>query len=417
MKIWKIASVAALVATALTPSVAQAHFVWATIEKGQVRFALLENPSQKPDARFGKYVEGLKSPLALGSVTDGARFCALPTNKKPAFADATVGVKSREGVDYLLRYHARAAASPEDASRASGAAFELRATRTGGELAVSVWQDGWPVPATEVTLHLPGTAEEQKTATTDLKGEVRFAFPEPTQTGFVGIRAKIVEENPGTFEGKNYAEVHHWTTLTFPVGSFVQTLRAALGVHHDDAGRAAFNTTLFAGKLTRSQLEVHFQQRALIHHETDRVLTAAMPTLGALYGPAQKDVLVSLREDLTSLGSSWPTEAQARPSTAAFLQEIRESEKSGPFFALGVQHVYFGGITNGGRLIGQKINTVLNFSSNYYSKTDGYRQYLGEVNKISSPTDQSEMLRGGQAAYRYILTSSNEDVFKISEKS
>ena len=204
MKIWTLAPVAALIATALTPSVAQAHFIWATIENGQVRFALLENPAEKPDAKFGMYVEGLKTSLALGSVTEGARFCALPTGKALAFADATVGVKNREGVEYLLLYHAKAAASLEDAGKASDAPAEALASREGDELVVNVRQGGWPVPETEVTLHVPGS-EEQKTATTDLKGEARFAFPKPRKAGFVGLRAKIVEEQPGTAEGKKYA--------------------------------------------------------------------------------------------------------------------------------------------------------------------------------------------------------------------
>jgi len=176
-----------------------------------------------------------------------------------------------------------------------------------------------------------------------------------------------------------------------------------------------FNQTLFAGKLTKTQLETHLQQRALIHNELHRILNGANPSLHVPYGDEQKKVLVYLFDDLIAMGSGWPTEAQARPLTRAFLQEIRDSESKGPFFALGVQHIYYGGITNGGRMIGAKIGESLKFTPTYYEKSDGYVTYLGEVNKIMDPEARKEMIRGGQAAYKYIISSSNEDVFGVKE--
>jgi hypothetical protein len=201
-----------------------------------------------------------------------------------------------------------------------------------------------------------------------------------------------------------------------PEKPFSQILRASYANNHEVVSNAAFNQTLFAGALTRSQLEIHLQQRALVHNELHRILIGADPARGRVpYGPAQRNVLVLLFTDLIAMGSGWPTAAQARPLTAAFLQEIRDSESRGPYFALGVQHVYFGGITNGGRMIGAKIAETLKFEPTYYAKSDGYREYLAEVNKISDPEARREMIRGGQAAYRYIIASSNEDVFKTKE--
>jgi hypothetical protein len=191
-----------------------------------------------------------------------------------------------------------------------------------------------------------------------------------------------------------------------------QLLREAYGENHDIVGNATFNKTLFAGKLTREQLEVHLQQRALVHNEVHRILNAASSKGKVPYGAAQKNVLVLLFQDLINMGSGWPTEPQARPLTRDFLKEIRDSEKQGPYFALGVQHVYYGGITNGGRLIGKKIGETLQFTPTYYEKSDGYRPYLTEVNKITDPSARREMIRGGTAAYKYIIASSNEDIFK-----
>ena len=193
---------------------------------------------------------------------------------------------------------------------------------------------------------------------------------------------------------------------------FTQILRSSYGVNHEVVSNSAFNKAVFGGTLTRPQLIIHLQQRALVHNEAHRILVSADPTLHVPYGAEQKNVLVLLFTDLIALGSGWPTEAQAHPSTQAFLREIRDSEKRGPYFALGVQHVYFGGITNGGRMIGAQIADTFKFSPTYYLKSDGYQPYLAEVNKITDPLARAEMIRGGKAAYQYIIASSNEDVFK-----
>jgi hypothetical protein len=193
---------------------------------------------------------------------------------------------------------------------------------------------------------------------------------------------------------------------------FTKILRESYAGNHEVVSNAEFNKTLFSNALTKPQLEIHLQQRALIHNETHRILNAASGSLKGLYGDAQKNVLIYLFNDLIRMGSGWPTEAQARPSTNAFLEEIRESEKRGPYFALGVQHIYYGGITNGGRQIGKMLEDQLKVDLTYYLQSDGYTDYLKEVNKISDPEARKEMIRGGQAAYKYIIASSNEDVFK-----
>jgi hypothetical protein len=197
---------------------------------------------------------------------------------------------------------------------------------------------------------------------------------------------------------------------------FTQILRSSYAGKHEVVSNSAFNRTLFAGALTRPQLVVHLQQRALVHNEVHRILIDAPPAAHVPYGDAQKNVLILLFTDLIRLGSGWPTEAQARPLTKAFLQTLRESEKRGPFFALGVQHVYYGGITNGGRTIGQMIAEQVKFTPTYYLQSDGYTEYLPRVNEITDSDARKEMIRGGQAAYEYIIASSNEAIFK-AEKS
>jgi hypothetical protein len=414
--------------------------------KRAVQVALLENANEAPNAQFEKYVVGVSprvggKTLVLGAPKDGARYASLPgglpAKQNVVAVESVVGPRERGGESYLLVYNAKGAASLEAAGTLLKAPAEILARREGEQLVVSVREDGWPSPMTEVFVQWPGEDDAPPVKANEA-GEVRVPFPSESarRTGFVGIRAMVKEAKAGEADGKKYNAMHRWATLTFPIkgtkpaaqatvavqtvavndaGSakpFTQILRESYAHNHEVVGGAAFNKTLFAGKLTKAQLEVHLQQRALVHNELHRILIGSGSAKGVPYGAAQRNVLTLLFTDLINMGSGWPTEAQARPLTKAFLEEIRTSEATGPYFALGVQHIYFGGITNGGRMIGAKIGETIQFTPSYYEKSDGYSEYLAEVNKITDPAARAEMIRGGQAAYRYIIASSNEDVFK-----
>ena len=68
-------------------------------------------------------------------------------------------------------------------------------------------------------------------------------------------------------------------------------------------------------------------------------------------------------------------------------------------------------------MIGQKIAETLNISPSYYRDSDGYAAYVERVNKaVTDPAARAEMIRGGQEAYKYIIASMNEDVFRTAAK-
>ena len=69
---------------------------------------------------------------------------------------------------------------------------------------------------------------------------------------------------------------------------FSKILRESFAHNHEDVGHAAFNTTLFENKLTKAQLEIHLQHRALIHSELHRILINADPEKHVPYGAEQK---------------------------------------------------------------------------------------------------------------------------------
>lgn len=430
-----VPALSALVAVAAAQTAAKAHYIWATVEEGKARFALLENIAETPSVPFEKYVlpSALSSrcgdkTLATGTPRGGAAYATLPAGESAVTAESTVGVKEREGAPYLLVYQARGAvtlaATGAGTTTMLKAPAALLARRDGEKLVVSVHQSGRPVAGGEIWVQWPGASEPDEFRT-DVQGEVRTPWPAEAarRSGFVGIRTMVTENCPGEWAGRKYASVHRWATLTFGVKGtgtgadkpFTQLLRESYAGQHEVVSSSEFNKTVFAGEITKHQVILHLQQRALIHNEVHRILCDAPAALSVPYGDAQRNVLVLLFQDLIKMGSGWPTEAQARPLTAAFLVALRESEKRGPYFALGVQHVYYGGITNGGRTIGAMIGEQIKFTPTYYEKSDGYTEYLPGVNKITDPNARKEMILGGQAAYRYIIASSNDPIFKAGK--
>jgi hypothetical protein len=188
-------------------------------------------------------------------------------------------------------------------------------------------------------------------------------------------------------------------------------LSKSFGNSHDVVQATAFIVSVTGGTVTLTQLEAHLEQRALVHETIDQVLGAS--TVKPLpYGPAQREVLTLLHDNLRDLGRPWPTASAAFPLTQKMVDEIHDSASKGPYFALGVFHVYYGGITHGGRDIGQMIDKALKTNLTYYGKSDGYEDYAKEVNTITDPDAQKEMIRGGVEAYKYLIAVNNADVFK-----
>jgi hypothetical protein len=64
-------------------------------------------------------------------------------------------------------------------------------------------------------LHIPGAdSEKPRDLTTNALGQIRFNASKP---GLYGLRTTAVEHKSGTFEGKKYALLRRYTTLTFSV--------------------------------------------------------------------------------------------------------------------------------------------------------------------------------------------------------
>ncbi|MBN8549750.1 MAG: biliverdin-producing heme oxygenase [Deltaproteobacteria bacterium] len=198
-------------------------------------------------------------------------------------------------------------------------------------------------------------------------------------------------------------------------------LSANLGKYHEAVQRSVFIESAFAGTLSREQYVLHLQQRVLMHQELDRVLAehaAGSPEITAVFGPMQKEPLIFVREDLKACGGKEITEAAALPETKAFLQFVRELEREDPRLAIGVLHVFFGGITNGGLQIGAAIEEGLpGVSVKYYTGCTGYSEFKVQMNTIKDPALQKKIVVTAEQTYEHILKMHNSDPFKpVAEK-
>lgn len=404
-----------LLGAAFAPTLASAHFLWASLDPATktVAVALQEVPTDAP-LPFGDRAAKIKAWTAT------EKSLSLQANDnwlKSGTAAPCVGVSLDYGVldrrdqnrgVFWLQYYAKASASPEASQAQVGLPVDVTLKMVDGKPVVTVLKDGKAAPSAEVTL------EEEFIGKTGTDGTLEI----PVASGNFAIRAMVADPTKGSHNGQDYDLVRSYCTLTvaMPVASApvkVKTLSEKLadsfGGNHSTVQESAFNQTLMSGHLTKAQWEAHLIQRAIVQEEIDRILRAAnLPA----YGEEQKDLMPLLRHDIEAMGSKWPDESVAWASTKAFLKQIRESEKQGPYFALGVWHIYYGGTTHGGRQIGAIAAKALGVDPTYYYKSGGYREYVVKVNEITDPGAEKGMTDGGLAAYKYVIDSSNADIFK-----
>ena len=397
---------AALAATGL----ARAHYLWATLDPTTktVAVALQEIPGDAPiplAARAAKVRGWGASPLALKA--EGA-WLKAPTEARTTGFGIDYGVMDRReagrGV-FLLQYYAKAATTPEDSQTRLGLPVELSVKKDEqGRNVLTVLHDGKPAAGADVIIEEPvfTNAFEGKTGT---DGTVIL----PESKGLLAVRAAVTKPGKGVHDGAAYELTRQYGTLTIGVAQkpFTRRMSEAFGDNHRIVSGSAFIETVMGEKLTKAQLIDHLGQREIVNTALDAILDGK-PDVP--YAAPQKEVLTLLRADLKALDAKT---AEAWPLTKGFLDEIERSKAKGPWFALGVFHVYYGGITNGGRDIGAMIGDQTGYTPVYYLKSDGYRAYLDKLNAANlSPEAQAEAIRGGQVAYRYIIAINDDPAFK-----
>ena len=406
----------ACIAALAIPSLCQAHFLWASLDSKTKTLAigLQEVPAQEP-LPLGERAALVRALLPSGRVLDlkaDGNWFRAQTPESCVGANLDYGVIDRRdsgrGV-FWLEYYAKAATTLGSSQVKLGLPVELFTTqRNDGSPMITVLRDGKPAAGADLVVE-DATGKTTFERKTEADGTATLL----TVQGPIAVRALITENAPGTHGGKPYDLIRIYSTLTVQDPSampLTRLLRDSFGDMHDVVSRSAFIETVMAGDLTKSQLESHLAQRALVNEAVDQVLRRAR-VRPLPYGKPQREVLSLRRDNMRDNGFARPGPSAAWPLTQALLSEIKESARKGPYFALGVFHVYYGGITHGGRDIGDAIDRRLKTHLTYYEESAGYEEYARQVDEITDPEAEQEMIRGADEAYRTIIAVNSLEVF------
>jgi hypothetical protein len=208
-------------------AVARAHFLFIRIgapaEAGRTVEVFFSEKADAGDPRFIAKVAG----AALTLQAAPGKFQPLPVRQGadrlratlPAAGPVSVtgfleyGVLKRE-TSFLLRYYPKAVSGDPAALAAfgprPGAALEIDAAFTGGQVTLRLLRDGKPVPGAVFTTVDDDLVNDEVKA--DAAGKAVWKPPSP---GYYCVYAKSVLKTPGEWKGKPYSEIREFATLGF----------------------------------------------------------------------------------------------------------------------------------------------------------------------------------------------------------
>ena len=216
---------------AIAASPALAHYPWIKIDQKQVKHGAVlfyfEHGAKPGDGAYlDPFIE--RGTFWLTAASGDSAEIALEDTKQeklrwlqadlPQPSPRCVDLYTKWGVyrygktDTLLHYYARNidARDAEDVAKlaeSKNLKLQLQPKVEGGELAVRVVWGGKPLAKQQVNFRSPTVA---KNFTTDEDG---VAVMPISRAGNYSLRTKLVEKQAGEFLGKEYAEVHHHSTL------------------------------------------------------------------------------------------------------------------------------------------------------------------------------------------------------------
>ncbi|MDX2064190.1 MAG: hypothetical protein SFX74_00460 [Fimbriimonadaceae bacterium] len=193
------------------PSV-HAHFLWMyfdTPTSGGAKVVFAESPGNSVLPNLvGKRAQFLLVQPA-GLVGWGDEYGAVPADGGDvALGKLPYGVMTKRG-GFLLMYYARATRDAVAAAGPSSLPLDLLLTRDGEFVQLQVLFRGEPRAGAKIQAY--DAAFRPITATADAEGRARLRWP--ANRPFFGW-ASTDEKRPGTFNGKAYPFVRHYTSLS-----------------------------------------------------------------------------------------------------------------------------------------------------------------------------------------------------------
>ncbi len=254
----------------------QAHFIWLVTEPAEqpttvkLYFGEVAGPDDPEllDRIVGAeawLMGGRRSePKPLTFKKDGDALVAdIPegTAAAPVVLRHTWGVISRGEEPFLLKYYGKALPSALPGSWTAiddkeKLPLEIVPRLDGQSVAVEVRWQGAPVKGATVTVLGPGL-DEAIEGETDDHGVVTCALK---SAGLYSIRARMIDDSPGAHDGKTYAEVRHYSTLSLP---YIPAELASSGHDWPDLPQG---TTSFGAAVADGWLYVYGGHYGEAHH-------------------------------------------------------------------------------------------------------------------------------------------------------
>ncbi|MBI1348475.1 hypothetical protein GC163_19550 [bacterium] len=213
----------------LTPLLAQAHFVWIvagpTSPDGQVHVYFSEEAApDKPEllsrvatAKLFQSAAGELTELPLIRATDSLAATPSGTGPKAFFLSHTYGVISRGEETFQLRYYAKSYDKTDPrvwtaVAQPTALPFEITPRMAGDEVQFEVtWQGK---PAADIALTIEAEGIDNIEGTTSERGVFSTKLPAGKT---ISIRAKHTENTAGEQDGKAFASVRHYATLSLVI--------------------------------------------------------------------------------------------------------------------------------------------------------------------------------------------------------
>jgi len=222
---------------ALTPLLAQAHFVWIvagpTSPDGQVHVyfseeAAPDNPellTRIAHAKLHQAAAGQLSELPLVRAADSLAATPSGPGPKAFFLSLNYGVLAKGEEPFQLRYYAKSydKADPRvwtAVGQPSALPFEITPRLEGDEVLFEVtWQGK---PQAEIALTIEAEGIDNIEGTTNERGVLAAKLPKGKT---ISVRAKHTENTAGEQDGKKYASVRHYSTLSLMIPAEVSAAK------------------------------------------------------------------------------------------------------------------------------------------------------------------------------------------------
>ena len=208
----RLFGLALVVAGLMLAAVADAHFVWASVDGKSLRLEIAESPGDsvvpiQPAWKDGMHGVGV-GPFAFAA-DKGHVMAPILGGRASAGLDLLYGIHGTS----LIHWFAKGASSVEAASKPIGLASEVCLRRVKDGFVVSVVKDGKPASGAVIEASMPGVAKVMS-LTTSSDGTVRLPA---SKAGMLSVGAAITVKTPGDFKGAHFDDRVDMCSLTVRV--------------------------------------------------------------------------------------------------------------------------------------------------------------------------------------------------------